>query len=40
MLASRTDMTDTLLQGTLLGLELTGRVAVLPGGWFMRARSR
>jgi DNA processing protein len=40
MLANRTDMTDTLLQGALLGLELAGRLSVLPGGWFMRAGSR
>jgi DNA processing protein len=40
MLANRTDMDDTLLQGTLLGLELAGRLSVLPGGWYVRARSR
>jgi DNA processing protein len=40
MLGNRTDMDDTLLQGTLLGLELAGRLSVLPGGWYVRARSR
>lgn len=37
ILATRTEMEDTLLQTTLLQLELAGQVAMLPGGRFMRA---
>ncbi|MCG5075937.1 DNA-processing protein DprA [Paraburkholderia tagetis] len=37
MLAQRTDMTEAVLQATLLQLELAGHVSVLPGGRFTRA---
>lgn len=37
ILAQRTDMAEAVLQGTLLQLELAGRLDVLPGGWFVRA---
>ncbi|WP_144143918.1 DNA-processing protein DprA [Paraburkholderia sp. BCC1884] len=37
ILAYRTEMEDSLLQTTLLQLELAGRVALLPGGRFVRA---
>ncbi|WP_322031548.1 DNA-processing protein DprA [Paraburkholderia sp. J76] len=37
ILAQRTDMAESVLQGTLLGLELAGHIDVLPGGWFVRA---
>ncbi len=37
ILAQRTDMTEAVLQATLLRLELAGHVSALPGGRFMRA---
>lgn len=37
ILAQRTDMTEALLQATLLQLELAGHVSALPGGRFTRA---
>ena len=37
ILAARTDMQETVLQGTLLQLELAGHLTVLPGGRFARA---
>ena len=37
ILAQRTDMTEAVLQGTLLQLELAGHLDALPGGWFVRA---
>jgi DNA processing protein len=40
ILAARTDMPEATLQGTLLQLELAGRLNSLPGGWFVRATPR
>ncbi|TXC89181.1 DNA-processing protein DprA [Paraburkholderia azotifigens] len=37
ILAERTDMDDTLLQSTLLRLELAGELCALPGGRYVRA---
>jgi DNA processing protein len=37
ILAGRTDMNDTLLQSTLLQLELAGQLCALPGGRYVRA---
>jgi DNA processing protein len=37
ILAGRTDMDDTLLQSTLLQLELAGQLSALPGGRYVRA---
>ncbi|WP_028221530.1 DNA-processing protein DprA [Paraburkholderia oxyphila] len=37
ILAQRTDMTEAVLQATLLRLELAGHVSTLPGGRFTRA---
>lgn len=37
ILAARTDMDDTLLQSTLLTLELGGQLTALPGGRYVRA---
>ena len=37
ILAQRTDMTEAVLQATLLQLELAGHVSALPGGRFTRA---
>ena len=37
ILAQRTDMTEAVLQATLLQLELAGHVSTLPGGRFTRA---
>ncbi|HKR38581.1 MAG TPA: DNA-processing protein DprA [Paraburkholderia sp.] len=37
ILAQRTDMSEAVLQGTLLQLELAGHLDALPGGWFVRA---
>ncbi|CAB3781133.1 hypothetical protein LMG28688_01195 [Paraburkholderia caffeinitolerans] len=37
ILAQRTDMSEALLQATLLRLELAGHISTLPGGRFMRA---
>jgi len=37
ILAERTDMNDTLLQSTLLQLELGGQLTALPGGRYVRA---
>ncbi|SIT35214.1 conserved hypothetical protein [Paraburkholderia piptadeniae] len=37
ILAERTEMDDTLLQSTLLRLELTGELCALPGGRYVRA---
>ncbi|HWT38243.1 MAG TPA: DNA-protecting protein DprA, partial [Paraburkholderia sp.] len=36
ILAERTDMDDTLLQSTLLRLELAGELCALPGGRYVR----
>ncbi|MFX1685053.1 DNA-processing protein DprA [Paraburkholderia sp. A1RO-5L] len=36
ILAQRTDMTEAVLQATLLRLELAGHISTLPGGRFMR----
>jgi DNA processing protein len=36
ILATRTEMGDATLQTTLLQLELSGQVTVLPGGRFVR----
>ena len=40
ILAERTDMPESRLQGTLLRLELAGHVTALPGGRFVRAAHR
>jgi DNA processing protein len=40
ILAERTDMDDTLLQGTLLQLELSGRLCVPPVGRYVRVAHR
>jgi DNA processing protein len=37
ILAARTEMDDTALQGTLLQLELSGHLTALPGGRYVRA---
>lgn len=37
ILAQRTDMSEAMLQTTLLRLELAGHISTLPGGWFTRA---
>jgi DNA processing protein len=37
ILAARTEMDDTLLQSTLLQLELAGHLTSLPGGRYARA---
>ncbi|MEM5437978.1 DNA-processing protein DprA [Paraburkholderia diazotrophica] len=37
ILAERTEMDDTLLQSTLLSLELAGELCALPGGRYVRA---
>ncbi|NLP61125.1 DNA-protecting protein DprA [Paraburkholderia sacchari] len=37
ILAQRTDMSEAVLQATLLRLELAGHISTLPGGRFMRA---
>jgi DNA processing protein len=37
ILAARTEMDDTALQGTLLQLELSGHLSALPGGRYVRA---
>jgi DNA processing protein len=37
ILAARTEMDDTALQGTLLRLELSGHLTALPGGRYVRA---
>jgi DNA processing protein len=40
MLAARTDMDGTALQGALLVLELGGHVSALPGGRYVRIAPR